>query len=135
MARTLSPGTAVKLAKVRAMIAALPVAERTYWEDAVGKAVAPITVAGSHIDFVPMPLDQATAQADVEWDLALANWLDKVYAAVSDRVADVAIATKEAAKRTAREIASEATGSIGKATGLIVLGGVLALGAAWKLTR
>jgi hypothetical protein len=111
------------------MIAALPAAERTPWEDAVAKALAPITVSGAHMDNLPPSLDDTPAQADVEWDLALANWLDRVYNVVTDRVAELATKTKEVAKQTAREIATEATGSIGKATGLVVLGGLLALAA------
>lgn len=147
MPRSLSPSTAAKVAKLRAMVAALPPSERTPWEQAIAQAMAPTTVSGDGGGLlegvrVIRPGEPGYAEAkaaeqarrgmsDVEWDLALANWAERAYDAASDRVAELATKAKEIAKANARELF---TGSIGT---IAAVGGGAALGALllWKLSR
>lgn len=62
----------LKLQATRAMVARLNPARRAYWERIL-KARLPRSAVG----------------AETEWDLELANWLDRVYTAVSDEATRV----------------------------------------------
>jgi hypothetical protein len=152
MARTLSPATVKKLDRVRWMIAALPRAEQERWRQMLAGALTPTTVAGGDggglLDGVKVirpgepGFEEARAQevarlnaaqlSDVEWDLAFANWLDKVYGAASNRVAEVSTAAMKAARDSARAIANEATSTFSGVAALIVLG---AVGGAYALSK
>lgn len=150
MARSLSLHTAAKLAKLRAMVAALPPNERPAWEQAIAQALAPTTVSGGDgglLDGVKVlhPGEPGYAEAvaaeaerkrlanapDVEWDLALANWLDRAYTAASDRVANVATAAKEIAKENVNELFAGAVPKLGLVIAGAGLGGLLL----WKMSR
>lgn len=151
MARSLSLRTASKLAKLRAMVGVLPPNERAEWELAIAHAIAPTTVSGG--DENPLlkgvkvirPGERGYAEAvaaeaerkrlanapDVEWDLALANWLDSFYTVASDRVAELATAAKDLAKENVSELFSGALPKVGLVIAGAGLGGLLL----WKMSR
>ena len=150
MARSLSLSTAAKLGKLRGMVAALPPNERPAWDLAIARAIAPTTVSGGDgglLDGVKVlrPGEPGYAEAvaaeaerkrlakapDVEWDLALANWLERAYSAASDRVADVATAAKDIAKQNAQELLAGAVPKVGLVVAGATLGGLVL----WKLSR
>lgn len=153
MARSLSLSTAAKLAKLRAMVGVLPPNERPAWDLAIAHAIAPTTVAGDDSEGHPLlknvkvirPGEPGYAEAvaaeaerkrlaaapDVEWDLALANWLDRAYNTASDRVAEVATAAKDAVKREADELFSGAMPKVG----LVIAGAGVGALLLYKLSR
>lgn len=83
------PENSARITRVRAAIMQLPHAEQRRWLDVLRRGLEKrCTVvavgAGASGEW------DETVQPDAEWDLELANWLDRGYTAVSDRVQEVA---------------------------------------------
>lgn len=117
---SLSPRTLEKLTAVRTLIKRLPPAEQVTWNAELERAIpARYLVSGA-------PSGSASAESQ-EWDLAIANWLDRVYQAVSERVSQLG----ESAGHLAEEVKQKVGGF-----GLVVVLSAVAGGFAfWKLTQ
>jgi hypothetical protein len=80
----MTPQNAKRLQRVRKAVARLPARERPLWTkriDARLRAQAALPAVGADAEDPPLQFR--------EWDLELANWLDRVYGTVSDRATEV----------------------------------------------
>ena len=79
-----------KVKAIRAKIALLPPGMRPAWEQGLREGLrqfrSPVAVAGGPETPAYPDAKVVAAKAEADWDLALANWLDDAYGAVSDRV-------------------------------------------------
>lgn len=95
----------IKLQAVRALIAKLPAARRTHWNQVLDKRLRRQAVGDADLDF--------------------ANWLDRVYTAVSDEATRV---RKEATAATAATVADLGFGIWPLALAALAIGYALAKG-------
>lgn len=86
-----------KLRRIRMKLALLPRGEQREWNAKIAQRMSERKVA--------------SISGDGEWDLNLANWLDSVYTAVSDRATEVRRNVSSAAVETASN-AGKAAGSL-----------------------
>jgi hypothetical protein len=123
--RILSAALSAKVHRVRSAIELLPAAERPPWRDALALALGgaqvraggPLPPGAQQLDpGASVPTDaegnprksleaqEAEHLQTTEWDLALANWLDRVYGIVTGRVKELGGAAWEGLGEGVRQV-------------------------------